>query len=156
MQSLVADTLYSSMERVEGITGHLYKRSKGNSFFLTEMLKDLHRRGIIFFDKQNGEWSWSLEQLEALPVHDSVVDFLVGQLQHARGGRHILMLSSAAGSVFDYGMLTLIGEEAPEVIAAAITRRFRKSILSLPTISTPYSPLRWRNPAARLCRLASG
>lgn len=41
--------------------------------------------GIIYFDKQNGEWSWSLERLEALPVHDSVVDFLVGQLQHLLG-----------------------------------------------------------------------
>lgn len=32
------------------------------------------------------------------------------------------MLSSAVGNVFDYGMLTLIGEEPPEVIAAAISR----------------------------------
>ncbi|MFD1905808.1 hypothetical protein ACFSQ7_20020 [Paenibacillus rhizoplanae] len=50
------------MERVEGITGHLYKRSKGNSFFLTEMLKDLHRRGIIFFSTSrtgNGAGAWS-------------------------------------------------------------------------------------------------
>ncbi|MEK4515367.1 diguanylate cyclase [Paenibacillus sp. FSL H8-0122] len=130
VQSLVADTLYSSMERVEGITGRLYKRSKGNSFFLTEMLKDLHRRGIIYFDKRNGEWSWSLEELEALPVHDSVVDFLVGQLQHLpEEVRHILMLSSAAGSVFDYGMLTLIGEEAPEVIAAAVTRAVQEEYI---------------------------
>lgn len=130
VQSLVADTLYSSMERVEGITGRLYKRSKGNSFFLTEILKDLYRRGIIYFDKQDGEWSWSLEELEALPVHDSVVDFLVGQLQHLpEEVRHILMLSSAAGSVFDYGMLTLIGEEAPEVIAAAVTRAVQEEYI---------------------------
>lgn len=39
------------------------------------------------------------------------------------------MLSSAAGSVFDYGMLMLIGEEAPEVIAAAITRAVQEEYI---------------------------
>lgn len=123
VQSLIADTLYSSKERVKKLTGLIFKRSKGNSFFLTEILKDLHKRGFFAFDKLSGEWNWDLEQIEALPVNDNVVDFLVGQLQNLPADvRSILMLSSAVGNVFDYGMLTLIGEEPPEVISAAISR----------------------------------
>ncbi|QUL52771.1 diguanylate cyclase [Paenibacillus tritici] len=130
VQSLVADTLYSSMERVQDISGLLYKRSKGNSFFLTEMLKDLYKRGELYFDKLNGEWSWNLQRLEELPVHDSVVDFLVGQLEHLpEEVRSILMLSSAVGSEFDYGMLTLLGEEQPERVAAAITRAVQEEFI---------------------------
>lgn len=48
VQSLIADTLYSSKDRVQKLTGLIFKRSKGNSFFLTEILKDLHKRGFLF------------------------------------------------------------------------------------------------------------
>lgn len=130
VQSLIAETLYSTPERVQKLTGLVYKRSKGNSFFLTEILKDLYKRGIFYFDKLSGEWGWELERIEELPVDDNVVDFLVGQLQVLpQDVRSILMLCSAIGNAFDYGMLRLIDEEPPEVTAAAIGYAVRQEFI---------------------------
>ena len=130
VQSLVADTLFSSMNRVQELSEVIFKRSKGNSVFLTEILKDLYKRGYFYFDERQGEWNWNLQGIEDLPVNDNVVDFLMGQLQNLPSGvRSILMLSSAIGSVFDYGMLALIGEEPPEVIAAAIGQAVQEEFI---------------------------
>ncbi|WP_340024342.1 diguanylate cyclase [Paenibacillus sp. FSL K6-1096] len=130
IRSLVAGTLHSSPERVQELAYRLFRRSKGNSFFVTEMLKDLYKKGIIYFSQPDGEWRWSLERMDTLPIHDSVVDFLVGQLRHLpEEVRRILMLGSAAGSVFDYGILPLIAEEPPEIIAAAVARAVQDEYL---------------------------
>ncbi|WNS44620.1 diguanylate cyclase [Paenibacillus sp. MMS20-IR301] len=130
VQSLIADALYSTTDRVQELSGLVYKRSKGNSFFLTEILKDLHKRGLFYFDKLSGEWNWRLAQIASLPVNDNVVDFLVGQLQTLpEEVRSILMLSSAIGSEFDYSMLTLIADAPPEAIAAAVGRAVQEEFI---------------------------
>ncbi|KAI7246255.1 hypothetical protein KC345_g12098, partial [Hortaea werneckii] len=130
VQSFVADTLYSSMDRVQELAELIFKRSKGNSFFLTEILKDLHKRGFFYFDELQGEWNWNLQGITGLPVDDNVVDFLIGQHQNLTADvRSILMLSSAIGSEFDYGMLALIGEEPPGVIAAAIGQAVQEEFI---------------------------
>ncbi|WP_054941233.1 diguanylate cyclase [Paenibacillus ihuae] len=125
VQSLIADTLYSPPERVNMLAEVIYKRTKGNSFFVSELLKELYRNGLLLFDERRGIWSWQLEQIQKLPVNDNVVEFLIMKLNSLpEEVRTILMLSAAIGNVFNIGMLKLISEEpqsfVTRVIAAAV------------------------------------
>lgn len=121
VQSLIADTLYSPPERVNLLAEVIYKRTKGNSFFVSEILKDLYRGGFLHFDEEQGNWDWQLEQIQSLPVSDNVVEFLMIKLNSLpEAVRSILMLSAAIGNVFEFGMLKLISEEPQHLLARAI------------------------------------
>jgi len=130
IEHLLADTLYTDSGRVEKLAGIIYKRTKGNSFFVNESLKDLYRNGLLFFDDLNGIWSWKLESILNLPVNDNVVDFLMMRLGNLPEDiRKILMLCASIGNVFDFGILALIGEEPREVLARAIIRAVEEDII---------------------------
>lgn len=121
VQSLIADTLYTGTDNVRQLAEVIYKRTKGNSFFISEILKDLNKTGYLHFDERQGEWSWQLQQIVNLPINDNIVEFLMMKLiTLPEDLRRILMLGAAIGNVFDYGMLTLIAEEPREVLAGCI------------------------------------
>ncbi|CQR56720.1 diguanylate cyclase [Paenibacillus riograndensis] len=120
---LVAETLYTTPLRVQELTEVIFKRTKGNAFFVNEIMKDLYKNGYLYFDEVTGGWNWQLEQIIGLPVNDSVVDFLMLKQQELPGNvQRILMLCAAVGNVFDFGLLALIADESLEVVAQAIAR----------------------------------
>ncbi|MNO27669.1 Serine/threonine-protein kinase PknB [compost metagenome] len=127
---LVADTLYTTPLHVHGLAEVIFKRTKGNAFFATEILKDLYRNGYLYFDEAQGGWNWQLQQIIGLPVNDSVVDFLMlKQLELPENVRRILMLCAAVGNVFDLGLLTLIADEPLEGVAHAIARAVEEEFI---------------------------
>ncbi|MNB83204.1 Serine/threonine-protein kinase PknB [compost metagenome] len=118
---LISDTLYSPRERVDMLAEVIYKRTKGNSFFVSELLKELYRSGYLTFDELQGNWSWQLEQILSLPVNENIVEFLMMKLINLpQEARSMLMLCAAAGSRFDFSLLKLISGEPRSRIARAI------------------------------------
>ncbi|MBW4083011.1 diguanylate cyclase [Paenibacillus sp. S150] len=119
--SLIADTFYTASGKVDELTEVIYKRTKGNAFFVNELLKNLYKNGYVYFDEAQDMWSWRLQEILGLPASDSVVDFLMlKQLELPENVRRILMMSAAVGNVFDLGILALIAGEPLELIAQAI------------------------------------
>ncbi|UQZ32292.1 hypothetical protein C2I18_01260 [Paenibacillus sp. PK3_47] len=118
---MIADTLYTTGDQVEPLAEAVYRRTKGNSFFVGEILKDLYRSGYLYFDDMQGKWGWQLQQIMSLPANDSVVDFLMRKIYSLpEEFRRILMLCAAIGNEFHYGMLMLIAEEPQEGLARSI------------------------------------
>ncbi|OKP86898.1 hypothetical protein A3844_12960 [Paenibacillus helianthi] len=128
--SLVSDTLFTTPSRVQELTEVIYKRTKGNVFFIKEILKDLYRNGYLYFDESEGLWAWQTQRIVSLPVNESVVDFLMLKQQELpQNVRRILMLSAAVGNVFDFGILALIADEPLEVVAHAIATAVEKEFI---------------------------
>lgn len=121
VNQLISDTLYSPRERVDMLAEVIFKRTKGNSFFISELLKDLYRSGYLYFDELQGSWSWRLEQILSLPVNENIVEFLMIKLNNLpEETRTTLMLCAAAGSRFDLSVLKLISGEPRSRIVRAI------------------------------------
>ncbi|MCL6456670.1 MAG: serine/threonine-protein kinase PknK, partial [Gorillibacterium sp.] len=130
LDSFIADTLCTDPSRVRELSDFIYKRTKGNSFFVNQILKDLHRNEYLYFDEREGAWSWKLEQLMHLPINDDVVDFLMMRLNHLpEDVRKILMISASIGNSFDFDMLSLIGETERNVIARALIQAVDEDII---------------------------
>ncbi|WP_379154068.1 diguanylate cyclase [Paenibacillus sp. sgz5001063] len=128
--SLIADTLFTTVTRAAELTEVIYKRTKGNVFFVYEILKDLYRNGYLYFDESEGLWTWQLQRIMSLPVNENVVDFLMLKQQELpEKVRRILMLSAVVGNVFDFGILALIADEPLEVIAHAIATAVEKEYI---------------------------
>ncbi|WP_151734600.1 diguanylate cyclase [Paenibacillus tengchongensis] len=128
-QQLIADTLYTHPEEVTELAHAIYKRTKGNSFYINELLKELHRGGYLYFNDIHGEWTWRLSQIAALPVNDNVVDFLMTKLILLPAEqRDILTVCAAIGNEFDYTMLLKLAgapvDAVVHTIAAAVEEEF--------------------------------
>ncbi|MCL6603212.1 MAG: diguanylate cyclase [Paenibacillus sp.] len=130
VESLLADTLCTDTGSVKELAELIYKRSKGNSFFVSEILKDLFKNGYLYFDDLKGIWSWELNQIVNLPINDNVVDFLMMKLKNLPEDiRRILMLSASIGSLFDFNMLSLIGEQDRGDIARCLMIAVEEDII---------------------------
>ncbi|KAF3915349.1 hypothetical protein AA313_de0205580 [Arthrobotrys entomopaga] len=62
------------------LTELVFAKTHGNAFFVTQLLKSLHRGGHIWFDFSERVWRFSLSTIETDELPDGVVDLLVKQM----------------------------------------------------------------------------
>ena len=70
---LVTETLRCSRERSRLLAQFIHRKTQGNPFFLTRLLKSLHADGFIQFERQQGCWACDVTQITAPHLHDDVV-----------------------------------------------------------------------------------
>jgi diguanylate cyclase (GGDEF)-like protein/PAS domain S-box-containing protein len=127
---LLSDTLGLDHLRVKPLADVLYKRTKGNAFFLNEILKELHRSGYLYFDMEAGNWSWRLEPIIRLPMSNDVITFLMDKLAGlSETTRGLLMLGAAIGNSFDSRMLALIADTDTDTVTQALIVGVEKELL---------------------------
>ncbi|AIQ13411.1 diguanylate cyclase [Paenibacillus durus] len=130
VESFIADTLYAEPDRVKELSEIIYARTKGNPFFINEVLIELHKNGFIYFDDLEGQWKWVLAQISDLNINDNVVEFLMMKLQALpEEDQRVLRLCASIGNLFDYRMLSLIAEEEQRVIAKSLIKAMGEDII---------------------------
>ncbi|NJJ37948.1 diguanylate cyclase [Paenibacillus apii] len=140
VQHLIADTLYTGADRVRELSDILYARTKGNSFFINEILKELYKNGFIYFDDLEGVWQWKTARIADLHINDNVVEFLMSKLQTLpEEDLKVLRLGASIGNLFDFNMLSLIGEVDLKVIAKSLIKAVDEDLI-LPA-DTNYAAL---------------
>ena len=130
VENLIADTLCTGRERVGELSEIIYGRTKGNPFFVNEVVKDLHKNRLIFFNERNGRWNWEIDKIRDLNINDNVVEFLMMKMKNLpHGVQEILKLSAAIGSRFDFKMLLLIGGKDRRDIAGALIKAVDEDVI---------------------------
>ncbi|KAG2374250.1 hypothetical protein C9374_011087 [Naegleria lovaniensis] len=74
---LVAASLHRTPRDTENLTKVLYSKTKGNPFFLKQMLVTLFQEEKIFFNRTLQAISWNLEEIDHVKYSQNVVDFLL-------------------------------------------------------------------------------
>ncbi len=121
VNQLIADTLYSSVERVEPLTQLIIQKTDGNPFFVNEFLKTLHQENLLTFNRQHPVWQWNLAQIEAQGITDNIVSLMIGRIQKLPSAtQQVLKLASCIGNRFDLEVLALVGEQSIEETANAL------------------------------------
>lgn len=118
VEQLVADTLHTDRAACAPLSGLLFDESRGNPFFLTEMLKTLAQNGSIRFEELAGRWRWDLETVRCSGLSNNVVDFVIANLNKLPPQtRRVLQLAACIGSNFDLRTLSVIHERTMEETA---------------------------------------
>ncbi|WP_281884369.1 diguanylate cyclase [Paenibacillus sp. YYML68] len=128
--ALLRDTVGSEADWTGELGAIVYTKTKGNPFFVNELLKDLHKAGAISFDQRSGSWGMDLEKLQSLSLQDDLVAYLIDKIHTFPSSvQRILSLSASIGQLFDWNMLQLVAEEEPAVIAQALLFAIREDIV---------------------------
>ncbi|MEW6493790.1 MAG: AAA family ATPase [Cyanobacteriota bacterium] len=112
VNQLVSDTLCTDPLKTKPLAELLFKKTQGNPFFLTQLLKSLYQENLLFFDFPKGRWQWDIEQLQSTDITDNVVELMVGQIQKlSPTTQNILKLAACIGDKFTLDILSIVNEK---------------------------------------------
>ncbi|MDI3289451.1 AAA family ATPase [Polyangium sp. 15x6] len=101
VQKWLARTLESEPGRVEPLARVQWQKTRGNPFFLEQLLLSLHRQKHVVRDPESGEWRWNQADLERAQVTDNVVALLTDKVQEMPDAtQQLLGLAACAGHTF--------------------------------------------------------
>ena len=84
------------------------KKTKGNPYFMTEMLKSLVAQGIIFHCNQSGSWKWKEDYFNTEEISIDVLEILRNKIDSFNSDvRRTLMIAACLGSPFYLSTLEL-------------------------------------------------
>ena len=127
----VADTLLCSPKVVQPLSQLVYQKAKGNPFFTTQFLKELHRQGCIVFDGIIGCWCCDIAQARQLALTDDVVAFMVERLKTLPPTTQtVLKLAACIGNCFDLATLSLVCKAGQDTVASHLWQGLQEGFIS--------------------------
>ncbi|KAI8138424.1 hypothetical protein BJV82DRAFT_631487 [Fennellomyces sp. T-0311] len=114
----ICDTLHrprdTNRDAILPLAEIIFKRTRGNAFYVAQLLRTLERKKLIFFDWGKNEWNYDLREIEeATMLHNNndsfdsqQLDFMVARLRELpHSGREILKWASFVGDVFSWNII---------------------------------------------------
>ncbi|AGP37282.1 AAA family ATPase [Sorangium cellulosum] len=120
VQAWAARALDSEATRVEPLSRVLWHKTRGNPFFMEQLLLSLHKQGKVVRDPESGAWRWDQRDLEQAQITDNVVAFLTDKvLEMPEATQQLLGLAACAGHTFHlHDLERLSGWERARVTGA--------------------------------------
>ncbi|MBD2112170.1 MULTISPECIES: hybrid sensor histidine kinase/response regulator [Cyanophyceae] len=115
---LVADTLHNDAASAQFLAQLIFKKTQGNPFFVTQILKSLHQDGLIWFDFDQGQWCWDGTVLQGIEITENVVELMVNQIQKLSAKtQQVLKLAACIGDKFSLDVLAIVNEASQTATA---------------------------------------
>ncbi|WP_437733281.1 AAA family ATPase [Sorangium sp. So ce1335] len=109
-QAWAARALSRDPAQVAPLSRALWQKTRGNPFFMEQLLLSWHRQGKVVRDAESGAWRWDQEELEQAQVTDNVVALLTDKVHEMpEATQQLLGLAACAGHTFhlrDLGRLS--------------------------------------------------
>ena len=131
VDTLLADALRSTPERVGGLAASMYGSSGGNPFALARLLETLRDEGVIRFDTGERCWNWDPALLrQSLDTRGRALqgdgDMLEGMAEPVR---EVLQVAACLGNRFDAATLASVLEQPERDIAATLNSAVEEALL---------------------------
>ncbi|NEQ37502.1 MAG: AAA family ATPase [Okeania sp. SIO3I5] len=121
INQLVAETLICQVEQSQPLTELVYRKTQGNPFFTTQLLKGLYEDKLILFNQNLGYWECDLVQVRDAALTDDVVEFMARRLQKLPAAtQEVLKLAACIGNQFDLETLAVVCQTRAEEVASQL------------------------------------
>ncbi len=124
---IIADTLHTSSMDVMALNMIIYQKTRGNPFFVHQLLTSLYCKGFIRFEGKSRKWAWDLEEIKQLQITDNVVELMHEEISTLSTDTIMLLkIASIIGSKFSLGILHKIFPQlaGKESLSEAIRKEF--------------------------------
>ncbi|WP_413207462.1 AAA family ATPase [Rhodospirillum sp. A1_3_36] len=129
-RDLVADTVGRTDEAVDELAGLIFRKTKGNPFFINRLLSTIYDQGLLWFDGEKRCWSWDARKISEMQVSDNIVELMVKQLRQLPPGTHsCLLIASCLGGQFDARMISVVSGQSLHDIIAALSKAVREDLI---------------------------
>jgi len=113
---ITADSFGMEQKEAEDLGRQVFKKTKGNPFFIHSFLKSLYDKKLVKNDPLKN-WIWNQDQIDSLQYTENVIDLMTdGLTDLPENTREILEYASVLGNTFDLADLSDITQKTqPEV-----------------------------------------
>jgi PAS domain S-box-containing protein len=126
--NLIAETLKSSPKTIESLAKLLHRKTQGNPFFLTQLIKSLYANGLLRFDGEAG-WQWD-ERIEEQNITDNVVELMIAELENLHPAtQQVLQFAACIGNEFDLQTLATISSNTPQQTMQYLCEALRQDLI---------------------------
>lgn len=77
---MLEDIFKTEADTASELAEIIYRKTKGNPFYIKQFLRLCHSKGYLKLDMDTGNWSWKESEIRACPAQENVVDFLTENL----------------------------------------------------------------------------
>ena len=117
IQQLLADTLHHSADETVFLADLVLSKTDGNPFFVNEFLRTLYVERCLKFDYSQGQWNWSIADIQTHNITDNVVELLITKIQRLQPStQDSLRYAACIGNQFDLQTLTVVLHSAGVLI----------------------------------------
>ncbi len=126
IRALLEDTLGNVSEDWPGL---IYRKTRGNPFFVRQFLQSSYDSGLIYFDADTRRWQW--QEAEIKKMSGSVTDLLVTQIESLRAPtQQALKYCACIGSRFDLQTLALLDGKSPKTTLDELWQAAEKGLIT--------------------------
>jgi predicted ATPase/signal transduction histidine kinase/DNA-binding NarL/FixJ family response regulator/tRNA A-37 threonylcarbamoyl transferase component Bud32 len=112
VNQFVADTLHTNIANAKSLAELVFKKTQGNPFFLTQLLKSLHHDRLLWFDFEQGCWQWKIDVLQGIEISENVIELMVSQIQKLpEKTQKVLKLAACIGNKFSLNILAIVNQK---------------------------------------------
>ena len=131
VNQILMETLYSDDKAIKPLTELIFEITRGNPFFINQLLKNLYRESCFTFQIEKKCWTWDMAYIRKKEITDNVVAFMIEQLKELPAPcQLVLQLAACIGSQFDLKTMAVITEQAPREVAASLWEAIREGIVA--------------------------
>jgi predicted ATPase/signal transduction histidine kinase/DNA-binding NarL/FixJ family response regulator len=113
VNQVVSDTLHSEPLKTKVLGELLFTKTRGNPFFLTQLLESLYQDNLLFFNFSSGKWEWESDRLHSINITDNVVELMVSQIQKLLPKtQNVLKLAACIGDRFTLDVLAIVNKRS--------------------------------------------
>ncbi|MUG92450.1 AAA family ATPase [Scytonema sp. UIC 10036] len=110
----IGDTLNDDIQRTIPLAEIIFKKTNGNPFFITQLLKVMYQELLLVFDFNKQQWQWDIEKIIMTGILDkSVVDLVANRLNILPGiTQKLLQLAACIGDKFTLNLLSALNKKS--------------------------------------------
>ena len=110
---LVSDTLHINQLKAKSLGELLFNKTRGNPFFLTQLLESLYQDNLLSFNFSKVCWEWDSDRLRSINITDNVVELMVSQIQKLQlKTQNVLKLAACIGDKFTLDVLAIVNNKS--------------------------------------------
>ena len=111
VNELLAETVHADRKTAAPLSSLVFEKTRGNPYFVGELLKNLYQEGAFNFDVDR--WSWDLEKITQMNVSDNVIEMMIRRLKkYPQETQNILHLAACIGGTFNLITLGMVQEQS--------------------------------------------
>ncbi len=143
VHSLVRDAL-NDAPGLETVSRLIYEKTRGNAFFIVQLLTDLYEKSVIRFSSEERRWVWQQEEIESRHIADNVIDLMTARIRRLpESAQRSLIHASCIGDRFELATLAALLEKPAHEAADDLELALLEGIL-LP-VGLSYRVARQKN-----------
>lgn len=127
---LLVDTFYLPVTEIESLAKMIEPLSKGNPYYILQLLEKLCHEGYLYFDFFLKQWRWDAKQIHQLDIPGDVVDLLIPRIQKMNPKtKELLKIASCIGQEFSADIITKVSLKSEKEVLEILKPAFMNQVI---------------------------